>query len=81
MMAKFNFVGAKFRALGNSHESHEIWHPPKLTHYKVGLDSKTLLAISVSLAKLHTRTRSIKLEAVWFDFAFTLPNTVEVCLW
>ena len=28
-------VFAKFRDSGNSHESHEIWHPPKLTCYTV----------------------------------------------
>ena len=28
-------MGAKFRDPGNSHESHEIWHPPKLTRSAV----------------------------------------------
>ena len=27
VVPKLNFVGAKFRDSGNSHESHEIWHP------------------------------------------------------
>ena len=31
----YTWCQIKFRGSGNSHESHKIWNPPKLTHYTI----------------------------------------------